>query len=80
MSRLYLKVLSDTHQTTKTMTGNQSMDIEVRWGSKKDSKPMFKIEIDWNLDSQFPMFTIKHGKDFENPIYVTSQREMRLKR
>jgi len=57
MSRLYMKIKSDTHKTVKTISANEDISIELQYGSNKDSKLWGTIEIKFVKGADKPYIT-----------------------
>lgn len=62
MTRLYLKMSSDTAKTIKTMTGHQEIEINLFWGSAGNSKRAGKINLDWPKGRDSPTLTVDVGE------------------
>jgi hypothetical protein len=64
MSRLYSWIKSDTGRggdQTKTITGNQHMQITVNYGSKSNSKRVFILNVDFPKGAEYPEIHLFKG-------------------
>ena len=48
---------SDTKKT-QTMGGNEFMEGVIRWGSRDDSKELFRFNVHWDKGEEKPTVTI----------------------
>lgn len=62
MSRLYGWLLSDTNKRAKTITGDESIEAIIHWGSSSNSKRAIRICVLWEKDSDIP--TVYVNNDF----------------
>ena len=58
MSRLYVKVNSDSRKTQVTSTGNQHVNAVILWGSAGDSKKAVEVMVTWRVGAEKPQVRI----------------------
>lgn len=60
MARLYTKVSTDRVQEHGHL-GNERMDVELRYGSKEDSKLIIGCKVYWEKGTDKPLVKICKG-------------------
>lgn len=54
MSRLYMTAKSDSRRTPLTSRGHQNIEVEIRWGSRSNSKILCILDVNWQREADKP--------------------------
>jgi len=73
MARLYVWVKNDRGQEV-TLRGNEKIEVQINWGSKKDSKPAVRVYVDWDKLSEFPDVSVLNYAENEKRLRETEQK------
>ena len=73
MSRLYAWIISDTRKTTLTTRANQTLTLEVNYGSKHNSKRALIVQVEYKKGDVKPTIwinyeTLKNCLTLENKV------------
>ena len=58
MSRLYAWIVSDLLKKTATIRANEILNITINYGSEKDSKRLFRVNISFPKGSDKPKIEV----------------------
>lgn len=63
LSRLYVWLETDMTRTTKTARANQSVKVEINYGSKGNSKRLLVVRVHYPKNSEVPEVYIQNFKE-----------------
>ena len=63
ISRLFCIVESDGRLRPERITIHEKAEIDLRWGSTKESKQLIKAEVEWKRGEEKPTIVITTDED-----------------